>query len=125
MKLLVDTHLELIESAESYFRATKQRCVDYEGRCCYAKSGTGDRCVIGDMIQPETEYELFWLRNYKGNAAGLLAGLFGVHPLTRLSEVATEIQKLHDAEDNWITGAGFTNWPAFFQLKEKYHERPV
>jgi hypothetical protein len=120
MQLLITNHLELIEAAESFFRTAKQRCVDHENRPCYAKSVSGERCVIGDVLLPETDYELLWLRSFRGNAMGLLYGLFGVHPYTKLVEVAVEIQKLHDAEENWITGAGFTNWPAFFEIKEKY-----
>lgn len=120
MILLVSNHRELFEAAESYFKQAKRRCVNHDGRSCYARDTDGERCVIGDVLQPETEYELFWLRSFKGTADALLAGMFDVHPFTRFAEVAVQLQILHDTEDNWITNVGFINWPEFFKLKETY-----
>ena len=117
MKLLVTDVRQLFDYAESYFRVTKARCHDgVSSRYSYS----GKRCVIGDMIMTETEYEVYWLSQFRGIASGLLAGMFGVHPNTKLSQAATEIQALHDAEDHWVSGAGFTDWDQFFNLKREY-----
>lgn len=121
MKLLVNSAADLIEHAEAYFRTTKRRCYDHEGATYLKGAGaTEERCVIGAVLLCETEYERYWLRCFKGIAPGILAGLFGIHPNTKLARAAFQVQQLHDEESNWINGAGFMAWDKLAALKREY-----
>lgn len=115
MKLLATTAAEVFDHAEAYFRTTARPC-QLSGISRYVNGS--ERCVVGAMILTESDAETFWLGQYKGVSFGLLAGVFSVHPNTKLARAMWAVQKLHDNAENWVSGAGFMAWEEFFEAKK-------
>lgn len=117
MKLLVDNVRELLDHSEAYFKAGSGRCYD-NGKCVYLR-GDDHRCVIGNILFFESDYERFWTRQFKGACDGLLYGLFGLSPRTNFVQCAIRLQMLHDDIGNWV-GDSFIAWSQFYEIKGDY-----
>lgn len=103
MRFIPQSNAEVIDFATNYFRVAQGRCT-LDGNCRYLMmSDRGyQRCVIGSMLEIQTDQDTHFLRTFTGGISQLASHLqedFIPESVSR--ELLAEVQMIHDSTTNW------------------------
>lgn len=118
MKLTSTDPQEILDISTEFFR-TQPR--SWNGCGCRYLTEDGRRCVVGNLIEIESNADELSLLRMDGGVTTLTTLELDLIPTASLEEFLTDLQPIHDLASNWnAEETKFENWDRFEQFAADY-----